>query len=482
MLLSLPKELLLDIIGYVATIDECDSNQTAKPDPDPPVLEFDCSLPLGVSGTYPSDPEIARDPLVFWPNSSFRLRSYSNITALSHTCQLLRSLCAPVKYHSVVSNYKTVPVLYKLLKSRSYHIAACIRHLTLSAPYDNTPSDPFAFYNIFPLPSTQPRSRIPDSPLLPEILESCTKLQELWLDGTGWEDHQMLLGHLAPESKQSITALGLSGLEPKRLFGYLQALCDEVENGGFGALTTVRIGAAQGNKYETIWRDGGETVLRERQLFLQSIGAGWAGGRLESVRTFTFGRPSGSSMELAGGLEIMGEYFAMLMPNVQVLNLNTTVQCIYGALSTYAKLGSKLTELTLSSKSRTYINFCDVLAELSPRVTKFVVRGSWLWICQRFFGAGGESLWPNLTLLSVGCFSGCNGIELSDFRAGLERLTQTHPTTYMFMNEQIFGGSLVSWNRTNESIHCGVTSLARFWGLMPENLQDLIENQLNDNE
>lgn len=44
-----------------------------------------------------------------------------------------------------------------------------------------------------------------------------------------------------------------------------------------------------------------------------------------------------------------GESFAKTMPNIKVLNMNTTANYIYGAISTYASLGSRLTERTLDA-------------------------------------------------------------------------------------------------------------------------------------
>lgn len=94
-------------------------------------------------------------------------------------------------------------------------------------------------------------------------------------------------------------------------------------------------------------------------------------------------------------------------------------------------------------------HFCDIITKLSQNLTKFVIHGnSELRICHKLFvpspGRRAEN-WPNLNLLSIRCLLGCVGIKPSVLRDGLNRLAGNRPGAVLFM-EGRFREKLIMWN------------------------------------
>lgn len=94
-------------------------------------------------------------------------------------------------------------------------------------------------------------------------------------------------------------------------------------------------------------------------------------------------------------------------------------------------------------------HFCDIITKLSQNLTKFVIHGnSELRICHTLFApspAGRAGNWPNLDLLSIRCLLGCEGIKPSVLRLGLKKLAGNRPGAVLFM-EGRFHEKLISWN------------------------------------
>lgn len=94
-------------------------------------------------------------------------------------------------------------------------------------------------------------------------------------------------------------------------------------------------------------------------------------------------------------------------------------------------------------------HFCDIITKLSQNLTKFVVHGnSELRICHTLFvpdsGCCAEN-WPKLDLLSIRCLLGCVGIKPFVLREGLNRLVGNRPGAVLFM-EGRFHEKLITWN------------------------------------
>lgn len=383
-LLSLPSELLLDIIGCLAA---------SKPP------------------THNSPHIVLKD--------------------LASTCQRLRSLSITFIYSSidVWAHTKNDELFNEILESDS-HIAECIRDLTISAPSDNK------------FQSAQ------------GILKSCTKLRTLFLarlskryDGAlDWDSKFAMLQYLAPESKMSLQKITLwSNMEG--VLAQLMVLLNGAREGQFGALRTVDIEA---EPFCRFWKRINRNSPGALKTFLgASAEPNSSSPKLESVQTLKIEArlPWRFRSEEAG---ILGVLFAGAMPCVRVLDLKTSAECIYSALSTYATLGSHLTELTITSNhgnencssmlcgsrrepfccdplkhGRQPHHFCAIIPKLSKNLTKFVVDGGHilgLWVCHQMFGTAHQ--WPRLDLLRVECRGACRGFRPELFRATLEQLSE----------------------------------------------------------
>lgn len=415
-LLLLPQELLLEVIGYVAATDRCVGGKS------------------GSLGAESWDPDLERNGQRYYQDCS-PLAS-KDVLSLIHTCQFLRSLCLQSAYFSVSGYEKAVPVLYRLLPLHP-HIATCIRELCLFMPYKSTRMSGDETDGL----------GVSDSLFLIGILRSCTGLRELRLDGStnpwNWvKDFEgVLLRYMAPESKRSIVKLEMLGLVYETMFAYLKQLCDEVENGGFGALKMLGIGAGEDR------REGAE--LPRVQGLVWPTDGDWAGTKLESVRSFKFVTSPFYNLVPID----VGTYFATLMPNLQALNLKTEIICIYDMLSTYVRLGAHLTEIKLKFSLPHFarIHLCCIIPKFQ-KLVKFVVdTDSPLRICQTMFHDGDKRpLWPHLTLLSADLgTTGCDGVKVDELRAGIVRFTQTHPTASVFMKIRRTGPVLVNWDGVN---------------------------------
>lgn len=372
-LLSLPNELLLDIIEKVNASD-------------------------------------------LWRSSTFHM---SDILKLAHTCRLLRSLSIALIYTSISSRSDSEK-LHKLLTSYP-HIAACVRKLTLYSCLVTLPS------------SMAPH---PAQSKLREILGSCKRLRELrleepcdWLRSSFDEE---ILEHTAPESKGSIEAICFKGLELKVALRHFDVLLDSSE---FGALTTVRILDCQ-MVNET------EYNTSRIEQYCQQAGDS---RKSESVRTFSLHMPASCAMQSE-----LGTYFAQAMPNVKVLSIIATADCVYNTLSTYIGLGPHLTDLELRTGSTRMgcentqsQEICKVVSKLSQKLTRLLISNAeGLEICHKLFTA---SEWPQLNKLWIYGLKGCEGIEPDILRDQLEKLTQARPVISIFMERPNYC-SVVSWN------------------------------------
>lgn len=159
-LLSLPNELLLDII-----------HEAVAP-PFPPSADY-CHEDVG--------PTL---PMISLSSSS-----------LSHSCKLLRSLTVPLLYASVIAHPISTPALHAQLTS-DVHIAECVQKLTVFI------------------------TDAPGAQLLHGIIKCCPKLRGLRLDGTYANEGftATLLTHVSPNP---LIVLSLRGFHVDDILLYL---------------------------------------------------------------------------------------------------------------------------------------------------------------------------------------------------------------------------------------------------------------------
>lgn len=162
-LLSLPVELLVDIVGYAI----------GSPFPAADICCSDEVCPMHRGCTHP-------------PASS-----------IAHTCQLLRYLTLPLMYESVIAYIEFMPALHAVLTSESgAHIATSVRALTVFV------------------------TDVQGVRLLHDIVACCTRLQDLRLDGSYAHDHPATT-LIAPVGPQ--LSLGLHSFHWEEILAYLSA-------------------------------------------------------------------------------------------------------------------------------------------------------------------------------------------------------------------------------------------------------------------
>lgn len=399
-LLSIPHELLLDIIGHVVD-----------------------SAPLTTS------------------------YSFNGLKQLAHTCIVLRSLSITLIYASVTIR-REAGQLGSLLVDYP-HIATCVRRLKIEAP----------------------RIWAGDNQrLLRCILERCTRLRELVLEKlpgtgglrTGFEDET--LEYLPVESRRSMKTVAIHGLPLDGLLVHFRRML----GGEFSALQTLKMRSCDMcNPYDV------RRHREEQRQFMNAIllhASAEPPGALKSVQSFLFDAPF--PYRLVEESDV-GACLANAMPNLKFLSMVTSPDIIYGALSAYISLGSKLTELNLtgsypssSSSCSTRTNpqtntlprphFCDIITKLSRNLTKFIIHGnSELRICHTLFisdpGSRAEN-WPNLDVLNIRCLLGCEGIKPSVLRLGLKHLARNRPGAVLLV-EGRFHEKLISWNTRSPEVH-----------------------------
>lgn len=385
-LLSLPSELLLDIIGKV--------NANNSPDPHSP----DKAGGWSSTQTYPC----------------------LGIFSLAQTCQLLRSLAIEYIYSSVsVQDNNNAYELHKLLTTYP-HLAACVRSLILWAPLakrfetirleQGTPEIPESWWQVT---------------LFQDILGSCKGLRKLvlkrpsrWIGRERNEFNETLLEKLAPESKATIETIEFVGNHLSAVLGHFRQL---LESNEFGALKSVRI---EGYADQTT-TDG------------LKISTTWPPGKLELVETFHFREPFADAIDI-------GRNFAQAMPNVKVLFMAATPDYVHATLLTYVELGSHLTELEIDCNAYNTISptnsLCQIISKLS-KLRKFTAINTGMRTCHKMFTA---SQWTQLDFLNFGCIKGCQGIKPDRLRENLEKLTQTRPMATITITRR-FSRDLISW-------------------------------------
>lgn len=371
-----------------------------------PLVSLPCELLLEiVKIVYANSPQ----------NSSSMPRRSSDIIQLAQTCQILRALSITLVYSSITIHKDiSVPRIRGLLKSYP-PIAASVRSLKLCPLNLRVLCEPQHLVEM----------------QFCDILGSCKRLRNLCLDENTkwWGSGQVLLAQLAPESKKSIETIHLEGVRMCAALANFKLLLD---SGEFNRLEEIKVTVPYGRPAETkpqFWEyiPTASTALPRK---------------LESVRKFYFRVPPIFAPKNPGIASEMGNYFARIMPNVNVLTIIGQSNYIYGSLFTYVGLGSHLTELTLHLfEHRGVHELCEVLSKLSPKLTNLRLEGMGLEICHKLFTA---STWTKLAVLRIKCSSWCTGIKQDLLRTQLEKLTETRPTMRISLSRLYIG--LVFWN------------------------------------
>lgn len=355
-------------------------------------------------------------------DNTFRLRPPLDIVKVASTCQTLRYVAVNFIYSSVRVTPKR---LHGLLASNK-RAAASIRKLTIDETFG--------------------LGGVPGSPLLEiEALKSCTKLRELNLSYRSYPLNTTEKTHpfnKSPKSRRyNWPKLWVLLEAPKSLFTELSKRLPSALKG----LTINSLNPAN-------------LLGSERTPYLL-VAENEPGPKLESVREFSLAIRYRYQPQRAEA-NIVGEHLARAMPEVQILQLCTSSECIYGMLSTYAELGSRLTQITLTgwdvrqpSNTRPHrpYRLCEVVPRFSHSLTRLVIDemySSGLSVCHELFGATDE--WPSLDYFSARCRTGCEGINLSLFRAAMVEFAQTRPQVGLSMEvggrRNRLKARLVSWN------------------------------------
>lgn len=371
-LLSLPCELIQDIIAQVFI-----SDSEAYPD------------------THPFSP---------------------NILSLSQTCQLLQHLSISYLYSSdiAISDVEGLDGPF----ADYPNITTYIRRLKMYMPH-----------------IMKGKGLKSDSDLLPfrTILRDCTKLKELSLKQiprvgfgrnikTFFDDSGSLLLYLAPSSVHSLETINIMYFRMQAALMQFKGLLGRE----FCALKSVRISVSgnSGRAYSL-----GLAHAKRAESLLQGYLLETP-PRLESVRTFSF--EATSPFNYNGNHFNLGEFIAKAMPNVAVMKIETNPEVVYGVLSTYALLGSQLTELMVRTVPHNWEKeppgklFCEIFSKLSPNLTNLVIYGGQemgLAICHKLLAPE----WPHLEELSIECWTGCEGIKPETLRERLETLANSRP-------------------------------------------------------
>lgn len=394
-LLSLPNELLFEIIGYIAGQDHLDNGHANG-----------SSQGLDLVGL-----------------------PFADVLRVSQTCQALRAVGTIFIYSSITVD-KRVGTLEALFKDYPY-LALCARRVV-------APLYPPLRWSWCPnvyitLPERDPLEKN-YLVILGRVLGSCRNVCQLSIVNPvprcrGWERvtfEPKLLELLAPESVDSAKVLTLERLGSDAVLAYFMRLLDHERCG----LETVRIleDCMAWTRYSL-----NLGFLQERESIRKCLHLVTnTQRRLRSVRNFDFDAQLNFSTHTLKS--DVGRFFAMVMLEVKVLRMATTIEFICGALPTYAELGSHLTELTLETPSQPPwptedsnipIHFCETISKLSRNLTKFVSYSEFP-MCEELFVA---SNWPKLLSMDIKCESWyrCREFSPRDFRARLEILTTARP-------------------------------------------------------
>lgn len=392
-LLSIPHELLLDIIGHVA-------------DSAPPTTSY----------------------------------SINGLEQLAHTCVVLRSLSITLIYASVTIR-REAGQLGSLLVDYP-HLATCVRRLKIEAP------------GIWAGDSQRLLRRILErcAKLRELVLEKLPGTGGL---RTGFGDET--LEYLPVESRRSMKTVAFHGLPLdgllahfKRMlngeFSALQTLrmrssdvCNPYDVHRHREEQTQFMNALLLHASA-----GPSGALKSVQSFLFDAPFPYRLAEESDVGAcFANAMPNLKFLSMVTSPDVIyGTLSAYISLGSQLTELNLT-----GSYPSSSSCSARRTNPQTDTSPRPH--FCDIITKLSRNLTKFVIHGnSELRICHTLFvpSPGGRAEnWPNLDLLNIRCLLGCEGIKPSVLRLGLKRLTGNRPGAVILV-EGRFHEKLISWN------------------------------------
>lgn len=346
----------------------------------------------------------------------------TTIRSIASTCRLLRSLSARFIYKTLrVTCLRDLESLPSIFASHQ-DIGSSVRELVFGFPGDsveaanNQPSKDLTRISI-------DRYR--------QILQSCNNIHTLYIEvgdrdspecrldsyGPHSDGMSALLEHINPESASRIDRLILGRFNLKKMFSHFRGL-DSLSN--LKTLWLLNCNGSLGNPLVS-WKSG--LKLFPNLPSVQDL-------RLElQLPTLS------EEAEIA-----LGEHIALMIPNVNTLALSTSMHCIHGALTTYAKNPSNIKELqlelpshhrsqTTSNPSR--IHLCDAISSLSYGLVSLQVclvdrlPKSIPPLCHKTF----DGKWPQLQSLGYGGYPrACNGIDSNRLLENIGRIAKTRPT------------------------------------------------------
>lgn len=393
-LLSLPREMLIEIISHVA------SDSHGQP-------VHDYSLSQNLTGPH-----------------------FINVLNLSHTCQTLRFLGVTFVYAFINTN-RTAKCLDALFTEYP-HLAACVRKLVSSQYILSDPTAPFPVADHITQRTRDEYTKKDYWILLQKILGRCPQIRELYLEGpmSGFDSLEDIdprggvLEYLGPESFHLLSKIELVDFCLRSVLSYFTRLL----NSGHCTLEEMSLYFLSTPCLE--YHLPQEDEQRQINEYLQLIAV--TPLTLESIRSFEFVSP----YHHGTGPINLGQLLAKTMMRVQCLSMTTSPECIYDAVSTYDQLGSNLTKLRLFTKrcphkplegpNPSIHHFCPVIARLSQTLTDFFYAGTDFPICQEMFP---PSAWSKIDSMRIMCGSQtrCEGMEPGELRTGLQTLAINRP-------------------------------------------------------
>lgn len=384
------------------------------------------------------------------PPSHFRGPTLNTID-LSQTCQHLRYLSITNIYSRLsIFNPKNLPGLRTLLVSYP-HIAACVRHLCIMPGHISM----YPGLKHEPLMVSQEEFTL----LVRGILQSCKNLRSLKLADSIHRPRILdfdstTLEHLAIESRQSLELIALTGMGLLALLEHLKKVsdfkCSPLKQMDF-------LGSTCGPEEMTV----------------EPLAFGPTALRFESVQSFSFSFSFSDEVSVIHQRQV-GEFFAKATPCVTVLNMASSPECINGAMSAYANLGSRFTKLTLSTWRASSItsdplrnHTCLIVSKLAPSLTDLSLTGV---LCHELFTT---SEWPHIATINLHCLYGCQGHKPTILRKKMKHLTVARPRT--LINIRLRSRTLVDissyrdkWDMLEGSLGFPFYSEHDWWGARNE--------------
>lgn len=154
-----------------------------------------------------------------------------------------------------------------------------------------------------------------------------------------------------------------------------------------------------------------------------------------------------------------------MLPNVDAVTLQITPFSVL-MLETFAKLGTQLTELTVSSYSSPP-QFCDAIAKLAPSLRRYTSSGGE--ICERLFQAD----WACVEYFNVVAGDVCDDVHSDVMRVALLKMAEDRPRADIVLKIQgtelvgrsewgVSVASQESFDELEESFEC--TFMCNSWG------------------